>query len=253
VYVTDLDRLDVDPADARHLAQVLRLRPGEPVVASDGGGLWRLCRIAGDAHRHASLTLALEADGPVLATAPPSHAVTVGFVPAKGQRPEWVVQKLTEAGVDHIVVLRSARAVVHWEDERAVRVVDRLRRVAREAAAQSRRAWLPKVTGVLGLDDLAGALAPSPLARAHPGAPPPDRQAPAVAVGPEGGWDPAEIANAPLMGLGHHILRAETAAVAAGLLLCWLRDGVVRPAAGGGAHEVSDAVHAEGSCNHHAE
>ena len=170
--------------------------------------------------------------------------VTVGFVPAKGQRPEWVVQKLTEAGVDRIVVLRSARAVVRWEDEREGRAVDRLRRVAREAAAQSRRAWLPEVTGVMGVDDLARALAPLPLALAHPGAPPPGRQAPAVAVGPEGGWDPEEIAGAPLMGLGRGILRAETAAVAAGLLLCWLRDEVVRPASGGGAHGASEAAHA---------
>ena len=48
--------------------------------------------------------------------------VTVAFAPVKGDRPEWVVQKLVEIGVDRIVVLRSARSVVVWEgDGRSVR------------------------------------------------------------------------------------------------------------------------------------
>ena len=119
--------------------------------------------------------------------------VTVAFVPVKGGRPEWVVQKLTEAGVDRIVVLESLRAVVRWEGDRRTRAVDRLRRVAREAAAQSRRAWLPEVVGVADLDDLRDRLAPVPLALAQLGGDPPSIRAPAVAVGPEGGWDASEV------------------------------------------------------------
>jgi 16S rRNA (uracil1498-N3)-methyltransferase len=170
--------------------------------------------------------------------------VTVGFVPVKGERPEWVVQKLTEAGVDRIAVVRSARAVVRWEGDRGSRAIERLRRVAREAGAQSRNPWLPEVVGVLALADLAAVVAPAPLALAHPGGDPPSVAMPAMAVGPEGGWDDSELAPGayPVVGLGPGILRAETAAVAAGLLLCALRNGLVEEASGAVAGSFGDVA-----------
>ena len=233
VFVPDLEVLEVTPGDAHHLAQALRLRPGEVVVAADGRGRWRACRFAGPAAGRAGP--ALHADGPVLSSPRPAPEITVAFVPVKGERPEWAVQKLTEAGVDRIVVLRSARAVVRWEGQRAARAVERLQRVAREAAAQSRRAWLPEVRGVHTLAELADLLVPVPLALAHPGGDPPSTRAPAVAVGPEGGWEEAETgAGYPLVGLGPTVLRAETATVAVGLLLCALRAGLVGPPADSG-------------------
>jgi 16S rRNA (uracil1498-N3)-methyltransferase len=233
VFVADLDELAVAPDDERHLAQVLRLRQGESVVAADGQGRWRLCRFTGSATPGARLASVLEPDGLVTTSARPEPEVTVAFVPVKGDRPEWVVQKLTEAGVDRIVVLHSVRAVVRWDGERQTKAIERLRRVAREAAAQSRRPWLPEVRGVDDLDGLSARLAPVPLALAQWGGGPPDLQAPAVAVGPEGGWDSSETASGwPLVGLGPNVLRAETAAVAAGLLLCALREGLVGPGPG---------------------
>ncbi len=232
VFVVDLDALEVAPDDEHHLVHVLRLRPGEIVVASDGVGRWQACRFtAGAAHVAAGGPL-LEADGPVVMSERRRPEVTVAFVPVKGDRPEWVVQKLTEAGVDRIVVLESLRAVVRWEGPRRARAIERLRRVAREAAAQSRHPWLPDVVGGAGLDDLSAQLAPVPLALAQFGGAPPRLEAPAVAVGPEGGWDPSEARGRQLVGLGPQVLRAETAALAAGLLLCALRQGVVGPAPG---------------------
>ncbi len=226
VFVVDLEALPLAPDDAHHLAQVLRLRAGEAVVASDGAGRWRGCRFA--TRTGAARSPILEPVGPVVGAVRAEPEVTVGFVPVKGERPEWVVQKLTEAGVDRIVVLASRRAVVRWEGERRARAVERLRRVAREAAAQSRRPWLPEVLGTADLDGLSALLAPVPLALAQHGGEPPSMAAPAVAVGPEGGWDPAEVAGHSLVGLGPNVFRAETAAVAAGLLLCAVRGGVVR-------------------------
>jgi 16S rRNA (uracil1498-N3)-methyltransferase len=232
VFVVDLDALAMAPDDVHHLAQVLRLRPGEIVVASDGAGRWRACRFvpAGAASRSPSAVL--EPDGPVVRSDRAEPEVTVAFVPVKGERPEWVVQKLTETGVDRIVVLESLRAVVRWDGERGVRALERLRRVAREAAAQSRRAWLPEVVGVMDLGALSARLGPASLAVAQFGGGPPTVAVPAVAVGPEGGWDPSETTGQHLVGLGPTVLRAETAAVAAGLLLCALREGLVRSSAG---------------------
>jgi 16S rRNA (uracil1498-N3)-methyltransferase len=229
VFVADLDQLDLDADDAHHLGQVLRLRPGEGVVAADGAGHWRPCRFTGSP-AHPDDRSPLEAVGPVRVVPRPVPLVTVGFVPVKATRPEWVVQKLTESGVDRIAVLASARSVVRWSPERRSRAVERLGRVAREAAAQCRRAWLPAIVGASNIEDLVALLAPEPLALAHPGGEPPSLRAPAVAVGPEGGWDPHETgAAAALVGLGSTVLRAETATVAAGLLLCALRDGIVAP------------------------
>lgn len=213
VFVADLDRPTPDPADRHHLARVLRLRPGEPVVAADGDGRWRPCRFGAGG--------ALEPDGAVVTCTRPGPPLTVAFAPVKGDRPEWVVQKLAELGVDRVVVLRAARSVVRWEGERGARALDRLRRVAREAAAQARQPWVPEVAGVCSPAELAGA---GPLALAHRGGGPPDLACPAVAVGPEGGWDPAELGlGLPTVGLGPAVLRAETAAVAVGVLLAAAR------------------------------
>ncbi len=233
VFVEDLASPAVTAGDARHLLDVLRLRPGEPVVASDGAGRWVPCRLApglraGRPARDPDAASILVVDGPVTECAPPRPAITVGFAPTKGDRPEWVTQKLTELGVDRIVPIRAARSVVRWEGERGARAVERLRRVAREAAAQSRRPWLPEVAGVTALDALAS-LTGAPTCLAHPGGRPPSLAPPVLVVGPEGGWDPAELDRfGPGVGLGPTVLRAETAAVAAGTLLCTLRTGVVR-------------------------
>ena len=221
VFVADLDAPVLDDADRHHLAHALRVRPGEEVTASDGNGGWRRCRFVSGA---------LEPDGPLVHEEALSPAVGVGFVVTKGSRPEWVVQKLTEVGVDRIVPLSSSRSVVRWEPDRAERNVERLRRVAREAAMQSRRTRLPDVTGVLPFAEVAVAGA----ALAEVGGEAPSLERPFVLVGPEGGWDRTELASAlPLVGLGPNVLRAETAAVAAGVLLCALRSGLVQSVVGG--------------------
>ncbi|HEY5108346.1 MAG TPA: RsmE family RNA methyltransferase [Acidimicrobiales bacterium] len=235
VFVDDPEAPVVDSADLRHLLDVLRLRAGELVAVSDGAGRWVPCRVAADSplqgSRRAEPGGVLVPDGPVMVTARLTPEVTVAFAPTKGDRPEWVTQKLTELGVDRIVPLRTSRSVVRWEGERGTKAVERLRRVAREAAAQCRRPWLPEVTDVCRLDEVAG-LARSPMTLADAGGAAPGLDRPVLAVGPEGGWDDAErAAFGPPVGLGPTVLRAETAAVVAGTLLCGLRSGVVLPLA----------------------
>lgn len=213
VFVDDLEAPALDPDDRHHLGRVLRLRAGEAVSVSDGRGRWRPCTWTADG--------GLECAGEVVHEERPAPAVTVAFAPVKGDRPEWVVQKLTEVGVDRIVPLGTARGVVRWEGERAARGLERLRRVARSAAMQSRRAWLPEVAAMV---PFAEAVAWEGCALAEPGGDPPTLSRPIVLVGPEGGWAPEEASvQVPRMGLGPTILRAETAALAAGVLLCALR------------------------------
>jgi 16S rRNA (uracil1498-N3)-methyltransferase len=214
VFVDDLQTCEMSPADLHHLHRVLRLQSGESVIASDGRGSWRECRFAGP-------PTWLEAVGERRHSERPSPLVTVGFVPVKGDRPEWVVQKLVEIGVDQVIVLRSERSVVRWEGDRGDAAVARLGKIAIQAAAQSRRSWIPEVSGVTGILEFAEA---QPVALAERGGSAPDLGFP-VCVGPEGGWSDQELRAAHrLVGLGDGVLRAETAAVVVGSLTCALRD-----------------------------
>ena len=222
MFVADLEAPELEEGDLRHLERVLRLRPGEPVTASDGQGSWR--RFAWGAGGR------LAPEAAVVVEDRPSPALTVAFALTKGERPEWVVQKLTEAGIDRIVPFVAERSVVRWDAERAARNVERLRVVAREAAMQSRRAWLPEVAGVASFAE-AASLPGAALAEA--GGEGPSLERPTVLVGHEGGWAEEELAAAdaaglPRVGLGPTVLRAETAALAVGVLLCALRSGAVR-------------------------
>jgi 16S rRNA (uracil1498-N3)-methyltransferase len=197
---------------------VLRLRAGDTVTVSDGAGGRLVCRFGP----------ALDPAGEIERVPRPSPGIAVAFAVVKGQRPEWAVQKLTELGVDRIVPLVAARSVVRWPAGEAGTQLARLRRVAREASVQSRRVWLPAVEAVT---PFAALVAEAGAAVAHPGGGPPSLADPVVLVGPEGGWDDAELAAAggAFVGLGPSVLRTETAAVVAGTLLCALRAGVVGP------------------------
>jgi 16S rRNA (uracil1498-N3)-methyltransferase len=214
VFVDDVTAPALAPDDAHHLARVLRLRAGEEVTVADGRGGWRLCVFADGAR--------LEPAGDVVRVVAPAVAVTIAFALTKGDKPELAVQKLTELGVDRIVPLAAARSIVQWDDAKATRNVERLRAVARAAAMQSRRAFLPVVEDVTALAALDG------IALAHPDGGPLDGSVTGVAVGPEGGWTGEELAAVPHhVDLGPTTLRAETAALAAGVLLTALRDGRV--------------------------
>ena len=220
IVVDDVEAPALDPQDAHHLSSVLRLRPGEPVGATDGMGAWRPCRYQTGG--------VLEPDGAVVREVRPGPPLTVAFAPVKGDRPEWAVQKLTELGVDRIVLMHTDRSVVRWEQPRASSHLARLRKVARQALMQSRGCWLPEISGVLAFSALAGRRG---TARAARGGLPPSLSFPTVLVGPEGGWSPAEEAQRlPAVALGPGVMRSETAAVAAGVLLAALRSDLVAPA-----------------------
>lgn len=227
VFVSDLSACVLCERDAGHLFGSLRLRPGEVVIAGDGNGKWRRCLVGGQ-RRDPELVV----DGPIVEETRPAPLLTVGFALTKGGGPERVVQKLTELGVDRLLPLTSARSVVRWGPDRAPEHLERLRRVAREAAMQSRRVYLPEVAPLAGLSEAVELWPRDQLALAHPGGQPVTLGRPTVLVGPEGGWDVEELRiGLASVDLGPTRLRAETAAMAAGVLLVALRAGGVRPAA----------------------
>ena len=208
VFVDALDTPELDADDGHHLRRVLRVAPTDVITVSDGHGAWMEARLVGDE---------LTAASAVIHEPPPPVVAVLSAVP-KGDRLEWMVQKLTELGATRIGFLDCARSVVRWDGERAARHLLRLRRVAREAAMQSRRTWLPEIGHLVPFGSVA---AMETAALADPdGSSLVPVQIDTILVGPEGGFTPDELAvNGRRVALGRQLLRIETAAVAAAVML----------------------------------
>lgn len=235
---TYVDRLDdrcvLEGDDAHHLGRVRRLRTGETVTAADGHGRWRRYEVAGATGSR----LELCATSVVVHEPRLTPGLTVACALTKGDGPEVVVQKLTELGVDTVLLVRAARSVVRWDGDRVAAALERLRRIARGAGAQSRRARLPVVDGVVTVQELAarpGLVLADPLGEPAHLLPEPAGGAWVIAVGPEGGFDDEErevLAGAPRLAVGPHVLRAGTAAVAAAAAVAGRRTAGVAGSAG---------------------
>lgn len=207
VFIDHIESPSLSDDDDHHLSRVLRLRDGESVTVSDGRGQWRPC-VWSDG--------GLAVAGDVVSMPAPSQRCAVAFTPVKGDRNELAVQKLTEIGVDEIVILAPTQfSVVRWSD--ADKQLRKLRVIAREAAMQSRRVWLPNVVGMVQLAD---ACVRPGAAVADPNGAPLQPDTSLVIIGPEGGFADDEVPpNTPRVNLGDTILRAETATLVAATLL----------------------------------
>jgi 16S rRNA (uracil1498-N3)-methyltransferase len=207
VFVDDVAAPVLAEADRHHLSRVVRLRDGDPLTVGDGRGSWRAARFGAD----------VEITGEIVAVPPPSEPITVGFALITGSRIDDVTRHLTEVGVDVIVPMTTERCVVRWDPETTRKRHARLERVAVEAAMQCRRAWLPTVEPVRSYGDV---VERDGTVVAQMGAPPPTGEVRSLLVGPEGGFTGTELERATrCASLGTHVLRAETAALAAGTLL----------------------------------
>ncbi len=233
VFVEDLGSPELGEEDAHHLGEVLRLRPGETVAVADGTGAWRSCaftsrgapsRRPAGGRSGKSPRFGLEVSGPVHVNQRLLPALEIGFSWAKAERTEWAVAKLAELGVDRLTPLVADRTVVRPGPGTSVRRQDRLRKIVREAAMQSRRAFLPEIGATQSLEAVLGRSRSAEVALAEPGGGPFSLATPVVLVGPEGGWSERELALvANKVSLGDGVLRVETAAVVAGALLTTLR------------------------------
>jgi 16S rRNA (uracil1498-N3)-methyltransferase len=209
--------------EARHAGGSLRLRPGDRLTSGDGEGAVATCVVEQAARGE---IVARVEERRVVPRARPR--VGVHLAAPKGERLTWTVQKLTEIGADSIILVEAPRSVRRWtSEERGRRTTDRLQRVAREAAKQSRRAYLPALEGptpwtaVVESVAAQGVLivlwerAEAPLRSVLP------ERAPehlGLLIGPEGGIPEedasfAEKEGALLASLGPAVLRTETAAV----------------------------------------
>jgi 16S rRNA (uracil1498-N3)-methyltransferase len=207
VFVPDLEAPELDDSDRSHLERSLRVRAGEPIIVADGAGRYRPARMGS--------TVAL--DGPIVVSERLRPRLTVGFALVKGDRSDLVVQKLTELGIDTVIPLHSQRSIVRWDDNRAEKNLARHGRIAREAAMQAKNLWLPTIRPLTSLTEF---LHTEPSAiLGDPGGAPIGGETTAIAIGPEGGFSPGEIALRRTVRFPGRVLRTETAAIAAGVLL----------------------------------
>lgn len=207
--------------EAKHLAQVLRVAPGSKVRAFDGAGL----EAEGEVVEASAFGVTLRLNAPTRSSTESALAVTLAVGLLKGDKLSGVVRQSTELGVVAFQLFSSEHGDV---PSLSSNKLERLRRVAQEAAKQSGRSLVPTVAAPIPLAVLDPG---SHCLVAHPGASMTLAEltldAPHTLItGPEGGLSEAEVAQLQAKGaqtvrLGPRILRAETAPVAlvAALLL----------------------------------
>jgi 16S rRNA (uracil1498-N3)-methyltransferase len=220
------DEVPVTGAEAHHAATVRRVRVGEAVTLGDGHGVWLAGTCVSVEPRRVVVAVTERTEVP-----PPAPRLVLVQALAKGDRDELAVQAATELGVDEIVPWQSARSVSRWSGDAAKAAKGRARweTIAREAAKQAHRAWLPVVADLASTADLARRAAEArvlvldpeasaPLSGIRPD--PADARDLVFVVGPEGGIAPEELAalesaGAERVRLGDTVLRTSTAGPAA--------------------------------------
>lgn len=222
IHVADLQpgTLALPGPQAHHLRDVLRLTEADTVELFDSAGRTARARVV-QIDRHA---VRLEVAAPTPASGP-ARVVDVFTALPKGDRADWMIEKLSELGVTRVVPLRTGRSVV---DSPGTNKFERWRRIAIESARQSERIGVMAIDPMLPLPAaLAGATgrcvlctsqqAAEPMAQVLAGA---EETSVSLFIGPEGGWTEDEAALSADAGLTParltaSILRVETAAVVA--------------------------------------
>ena len=214
--------ITIDGEDGRHFARVRRLRSGEVITLSDGRGNWRGYEIRGV--EHAVLTVVAITEEFCEPSIVPRVAVAPALI-AKNRFDDMIVAAV-ELGVDAILPFVAHRCVVEWRGAKADAALQRLHRLAREAAMQCRRSRLVHISALVDAQQLrdqpglviaaADGLDASALAAIS------DRDVGwTVVSGPEGGLDDVDLdgldafGTVPRLRVGPHVVRAETAPLAA--------------------------------------
>lgn len=201
---------------ARHLARVARLRPGERIEVSDQV---RAYRAVTESCSPEEVRFRIEDRLP---ERPRTPVVEAGLAVIRFNRFEWAIEKLTELGVQCIVPVIAERSDCRLVSAASKRLT-RWRRIAFEAAQQSRRLSAPAVHEPSAFTDALRGRPGGRMLLADPEGQPVSRiyrgEPARFLVGPEGGWTEGEREMARAnryeeASLGEGVLRAETAAVA---------------------------------------
>jgi 16S rRNA (uracil1498-N3)-methyltransferase len=215
------DGVTLGGPEGRHAATVSRLRAGERVTLGNGRGL--TAAVVVQSVTKDSVVFEIEQVQQVSA---PEHAFVLAQALAKSDRDERAVEAAVELGVDAVVPFAAARSVSRWDAAKEAKGRARWQSIAREAAKQSLRAWVPEVRALASCRDLIALTATRLLVLDAAGVSPhdvdwsnstsPDVRETVFVVGPEGGFGPEErdafgAAGATFVRLGSNVLRTSTA------------------------------------------
>lgn len=217
-------RLYVEGADVNHIKNVLRMKHGDQVMISDGEGMQYLCTL--EAFESGLVWFEI-VDAWKENRELPSKLYLFQGLP-KSDKMELIIQKATELGVYELIPTVTGRTVVKLDEKKAQKKTARWNAIAESAAKQSGRSRIPQVREVMTFSealayagDLDVLLIPYEKAEGmeatrqavegiRPG------QSVGIFIGPEGGFEEAEVEQAMACGalpvtLGRRILRTETA------------------------------------------
>lgn len=210
--------------DAAHITKSLRMSVGEVITMCSPEGAEMLCRI----ERITAEGVFVQVVTKEQCCHEPTVGVTLYFALTKGDKPETVIQKSVELGAVKIVPVLTRRCVSRPDGKSMDKKLARYRKIALQAAMQSRRGIIPEIGDMKDLKNAAAELAGYDKAVVfYEGGGKPLREiitgidkTVAVFIGPEGGFDEEEISlltqnGAVCATLGKRILRAETAPLAA--------------------------------------
>lgn len=228
IHIPQLSVGDIllDPIEAHHIRDVLRMQNGAAVEVFDDAGAVAQAVLLHLGPRETAVRISH------IEPAADSRALqwTVASAVPKGERADWMVEKLSELGAAAFIPLAAARSVVLPQGQGKR---ERWMRIATESAKQSRRAGVMRIEELTSLADaiknikghgwfFATEIPGIPIAQALVAA----RKLPSLTmfIGPEGGWKSDEIAAFSSAGLtavrlGRTILRIETAAIAAAAVI----------------------------------
>lgn len=223
----NIEQFNISGDDYHHIVRVMRMKAGDEIICVTLKGKSAICQIAEITDEIVVANVVKWEEG---TTELPVHVVIASGLP-KGDKLELIIQKGTELGAYEFVPFTASRSIVKWDSKKAVKKVDRWQKIAKEAAEQSHRSYVPEVKEPISLKELVKAsdeytyklvayeeearegevsVLSSTLAKLGEG----DRLL--IVFGPEGGLSSEEIdllnKNGFLAcGLGPRILRTETA------------------------------------------
>ncbi|MFC2470401.1 MAG: 16S rRNA (uracil(1498)-N(3))-methyltransferase [Lachnoanaerobaculum gingivalis] len=216
----------IEGSDVNHIVNVLRMKPGEELLISVKGDWDYLCKIDDIETERVNLKVLESMEQREL----PVNITLLQGIP-KSDKLEMIIQKAVELGVSEIIPVKTKRVVVKIEEKKQVSKVNRWNAIAESAAKQSKRSIIPKVYEPMSIDnaleivkDFGVKLIPYENADGI------DKTRKildnmdktkniAVFIGPEGGFEDAEVERIKNSGfevitLGKRILRTETAGLA---------------------------------------
>lgn len=147
----DLDdkTLYIDGEDVKHISKVLRYGQGDEIEVCDSNGHEYICRIESVDKTRIDLSIVDEVD----INRESRIRVSLYQGVPKSTKMDIILQKLTEAGVDEIVLVNTKRSVVNIKGDKADKKFDRWERIIYEAAKQCKRGLIPKLRGILSFKE----------------------------------------------------------------------------------------------------